>query len=117
MNKFDITQFSDKNSYQTFMIENTSGLEGKALLQRPLCGRKSTAEAGRAEIADKVSAFIRNGHAFGFIKTEADFDRADKLTARSKIAADPIIHPKLVICSAAVATVPTAAVLGSVDHF
>lgn len=114
MSNFDV-KFDNKEAYTLFMLENTMGLEGKALSSSPVFGSKSTAEAKRAELADKVNSFLRQ-HA-DFIETDVDQERARALTARANVVANPVVHPALVAKGAAAAAVVVTLALGADQYF
>lgn len=113
MSQFDV-KFDNKEAYALFMLDNTMGLEGKALSNSPIFGLKSHAEAKRAELADKVSSFLRQ-HAH-FIESDVDQERARALATRANIVAKPTIHPALVAKGAAAAAVVATVAFGA-DHF
>lgn len=113
MSNFDV-KFDNKEAYALFMLDNTMGLEGRALSNSPVFGRKSTAEAKRAELADKVNSFLRQHESF--IETDVDQERARALTARANVVANPFVHPALVAKGVAAAAVVATVALGA-DHF
>lgn len=97
----------DRNAYQTALLSLTKGRENSPLVKLSVFSRNE--EANRAKMTTIVKNFINYGENNEFFKTKYDYERADKLKARLKLAPQTVVSNKTLVVGALAATTIVAA--------